>query len=76
MIVGFFLLQLFKINLLSKKEMLSMNTLFIFQRELKILITDYFCCHDVRVKKEIIKDIQLLISAITSLKSSYCRHVE
>jgi hypothetical protein len=56
--------------------MLSMNTLFIFQRELKILITDYFCCHDMRVKKEIIKDIQLLISAITSLRSSFRHHVE
>lgn len=56
--------------------MLSMNTLFIFQKELKILVTDYFCCHDVRIKKQIIKDIQLLISAITSLKSSLIRHVE
>jgi hypothetical protein len=53
-----------------------MNTHFIFQRELKILITDYFCCHDMRVKKEIIKDIQLLISAITSLRSSFRHHVE
>jgi hypothetical protein len=54
-----------------------MDTLFIFQRELKKLVTDYFCCHDVRIKKQIINDIQLLISAITSLKkSSFIRHVE
>jgi len=53
-----------------------MNTLFIFQTELRILVTDYFCCHDVRLKKQIIKDIQLLISAITSLKSSIIRHDE
>jgi hypothetical protein len=53
-----------------------MNTLFIFQRELRILVTDYFCCDDARLKKQIIKDIQLLISAITSLKSSFIRNVE
>lgn len=52
-----------------------MNTLFIFQRELRMLVNEYFCCHDAMVKKEIIKDIQLLISAITSLKSSFIRHV-
>jgi hypothetical protein len=54
-----------------------MNTLFIFQRELKLLVTDYFCCHDVRIKRQIIKDIQLLISAITTLKkSSFIRSAE